>query len=219
MTTNISVVSNDEVLHASSIPMGGDTFVDLLTNYLIRDFYGSSEDKTIGISTKPKLEDPSALQRLHEASTTALHELSNKSRSQVNIPYLSIDLETRQPKHLDVGVARSIVYTEVETYIINRLVDYLENNSTVLSPSLPRPTDLSTLFSSALASAMENTSQTPQSLRAILLVGGGARIPLVQTSVKHAVGLVAGDMFLERLVMPEGEMGEELAVLGASLRG
>ena len=220
LRTNISVVSNDEVLHASSIPIGGDTFVNLLANSLIRDFYGSDEDisKTIGTSTNPKLEDPSALQRLYEASTTTLHELSNKSRSRVNIPYLSIDLETKQPKHLDVEVARSIVEIEVETHI-HQLVDFLENNSTVLSPSLPKPTDMSTLFSSALASTMENTSQTPQSLRAILLIGGGARIPLVRTALKRAVGLVAGDVFLERLVMPEGEMCEELAVLGAALRG
>lgn len=217
-TTNISVVSNDEVAYSSSFPFGGDTFVDLLTNHLIRGFYGT-EGSHESISTKPTLEDPSAVQRLYEASTTALHELSNKSRSQINIPYLSIDLQTKQPKHLDVGVARSIVDTEVETYIRDKLVDFLSNEDSVLSASMPKPTDLSTLFSSTIASAMERTAQTPFSLRSVLLVGGGSRIPLVRQAMKRAVGQVGGDMFAERLVVPDGEMAEELAVLGAALCG
>jgi hypothetical protein len=35
--------------------------------------------------------------------------------------------------------------------------------------------------------------------------------------MKRGVGQVGGDMFAERLVIPEGEMAEELAVLGAAL--
>ncbi|KAL3767788.1 hypothetical protein ACHAWO_005198 [Cyclotella atomus] len=166
LTTNISVVSNEEVTYSASIPFGGDTFVDLLTSHLIRDFYGTDSSHT-GISTTPTLDDPSALQRIYEASATALNELSNKSRSQINIPYLSIDLQTKQPKHLEVGVARSIVDNEVQSFVRERLVKHLSDaGSASLSASLPKPTDLATLFSSTLASAMEQTSLTPFFLRA-----------------------------------------------------
>jgi hypothetical protein len=172
-TTYISIVSsNKKVFYSASIPFGGDTFVDLLTDHLIRDFYGTtnssgSSSHKNGISTTPSLDDPSALQRIYEASATALHELSNKSRSQINIPYLSIDLQTRQPKHLEVGVPRSIVDKEVETFVRERLVNYLlDGKGSLLSASLPKPTDLATLFSSVLASAMEQVSLTPFSLRA-----------------------------------------------------
>jgi molecular chaperone DnaK len=222
--TSISVVLDKKVLFSSSMPFGGNTFVDLLTNHLIQHFYGNETERNeTSISTLPTLNDPAALQRLYEASVTALHELSNKSRSQINIPYLSIDLQTKQPKHLEIGVPRSIVDTKVEAFVRERLIDYLMNDDTassfVLSNSLPRPTDLSTLFSSALACAMEQTSQTPLSLRAILLVGGGARIPLVRDAMKRGAELVGGDMFASSLVIPEGELVEELAVLGAAVWG
>jgi molecular chaperone DnaK (HSP70) len=223
-TTNVSIVSDGEVIYSSSMPLGGDTFIDCLAAHLIKDFYGSESINTNESdsvpSMKPKLDDPTALQRLHEASTTSLYELSNKSRSQINIPFLSIDLQTKQPKHLDVGVARSIIDTKVESFIRDKLTCYLlETSSTALSKNLPRPTDLSTLFSSTLASAMEFTSSTPFSFRAVLVVGGGARIPLVKDAMKTGVRNLAGDAFLERLIMPDGEMGEELVVLGAALCG
>ena len=223
-TTNVSIVSDGEVIYSSSMPIGGDTFIDCLAAHLIKDFYGSESINTNESdsvpSMKPKLDDPTALQRLHEASTTSLYELSNKSRSQINIPFLSIDLQTKQPKHLDVGVARSIIDTKVESFIRDKLTCYLlETSSTALSKNLPRPTDLSTLFSSTLASAMEFTSSTPFSFRAVLVVGGGARIPLVKDAMKTGVRNLAGDAFLERLIMPDGEMGEELVVLGAALCG
>jgi hypothetical protein len=35
--------------------------------------------------------------------------------------------------------------------------------------------------------------------------------------MKRGAGQVGGDMFTERLVMPEGELAEELVVLGAAL--
>lgn len=203
-----------------SLPLlfGGDTFHDLLQLHLIEEFYGPQNNKNEGISIKPTLDDPCALQKIYEASTTALHELSNKSRSQINIPFLSIDLQTKQPKHLDVGVPRSIVNTAVDMFVRDRLVDYLSDEGK-LSRLLPRPTDLKSLFSSALTTAMERTSNTPYSLRAFLLVGGGARIPLIRDAMKCAVRQVAGDLFLERLVVPEGELGDELAVLGAAVWG
>ncbi|KAL3788262.1 hypothetical protein HJC23_011894 [Cyclotella cryptica] len=241
--TQVSIVSTDNqqyrVVYSSSMPWGAETFVDLLTRHLIHCFYGhnyntamnhdnndndNNHDSAIIPSTKPTLNDPTALQRLYDASTTAMQELSRKTRCQINIPYLSIDMQTRQPKHLEVDVARSIIDAEVESFLRDELVSYLLQNSksstnTILSKNLPPPTDLSTLFSSVVASAMEQTFHTPQSLCAILLVGGGSRIPLVRQAMRRGVANLGGDMFLEQLVMPEGEMGMELTALGAALWG
>ena len=83
---------------------------------------------------------------------------------------------------------------------------------------MPRPTDLASLLSSVLMSAMEGTGLTPMSIRAVLLVGGGSRIPLVRTSVGEAVARLAGDAYCrERLVVPENELAEEIGVLGAAV--
>jgi len=237
-STNVSMVgdNNAEILHSAQLPIGGDTFIDVLVSHLAKGFFdqhGNSDDPTetpASLSSKPSLNDPTALQRLYEAATTAIHELSNKTRSEINIPYLTMDLQTRQPKHLEVGMARNVVDAEVETWIRTKLVPYLQTkvgdnlSPTALSQALPPPTNLSTLFSSAIMSALEQTSHTPHMLRAVLLVGGGARIPLVKNAIREGVGYLAGDAYASggegnRLIIPEGEMGEELGVLGAAVWG
>ncbi len=232
-STSISMVSgNKEVLHSSSFPFGGDTFIDALVSHLIRNFdgfqhkppgSGSGRDDNSTLSSKPSLSDTSALQRLYEASTQAIHELSNKTRSEINIPYLTMDLQTRQPRHLEVGVARAVIESEVETFVSNLLVPYLEKDGK-LSALFPRPTSLSALFSSLIMSTLEATSLTPFNLRGILLIGGGVRIPLVREALKTGVAVLAGDAYANgtkssRLVMPEGELGEEINVIGAALWG
>lgn len=220
--TQVSMVAGDEVLYSSSLPMGGDTYIDLLVSKLISDFFGpgtENDDDSTDLSAKPKLNDPTALQRLHDASTTAVHELSNKTRSEINIPYLTMDLETRKPKHLEIGMSRKVVDAEFESWLKNKLVPHLhqsEISSTSLSQALPPPTNLSSLFSSAIMSALEQTSMTPMQLRAVLVVGGGARVPLIRSSVHESVGYLAGEN--DKLVIPDGELGEELCVLGAQIR-
>ena len=127
-------------------------------------------------------------------------------------------------------MARSVVASKVESWVLSKLVPYLQQQqsegSGSLSQALPPPTNLSSLFSSAIMSSLEQTSHTPHMLRAILLVGGGARIPLVRDSIKEGVGQLAGDAYVsgsggetKRLIMPEGELGEELGVLGAAVWG
>ena len=240
-----------EIVYSASLPFGGDTFIDLLVSYLVHDFYGqqcntekeendSTESSMKALSTRPKLNDPTALQRLHEASTTAIHELSNKTRSEINVPYLTMDIRTLQPRHLKLGVSRNIVNVEMETWIRNKLVPYLmmtKNQETnqqnpsmckVLSSATPPPTNFATLFSSTIMCALEQTSYTPYMLRAILVVGGGARIPLVREAMKEGVGYLAGEAYAvgsgsggkgKKLIMPEGEMCDEISVLGAAVWG
>ncbi len=228
----------EEILYSASIPFGGDTFIDLLVSHLVRDFYGQRQGNEehelaaseINLSTRPKLNDPTALQRLHEASTTAIHELSNKTRTEINVPYLTLDMQTRLPKHLKLGMSRNVVNVEVETWIRTKLVPYLMreqgNNPSmfVLSQATPPPTNLATLFASAIMSALELTSHTPYMLRAILAVGGGSRIPLVREAIREGVENLAGEAYAiggkgKRLIIPEGEMCDELGALGAAVWG
>jgi hypothetical protein len=231
-STSISLVSGDKekVLHSTSLPFGGDTFIDALVSHLIRNFDGfqhdstggdSSEDDHSSLLTKPTLSDKSALQRLYEASTHAVHELSSKTRSEINVPYLTMDLATRQPKHLEVGVARTVVESEVQTFISKSLVPCLKNGD-ALSGAFPTPSTLSALFSSTIMSTLEKTSTTPYNLRAIMLIGGGGRIPLVRNSLKNSVAVLAGDAYAsdrKRLVLPEGDLCNDMIVTGAALWG
>jgi hypothetical protein len=221
-STSISLVNGDkEVLHSMQLEFGGDTFVDALVSHLIRTFDGFKYEPQS--SSKPTLSDTAALQRLYEASTSAVHELSSKTRSEINIPYLTMDLESRQPKHLEVGMARAVVENEVENYISKSLVPALNNKKTnVLSQAFQSPSTLSALFSSVIMSMLEQTAHTPYNLRAILLVGGGSRIPLVRESLKSGVAVLAGDAYVngaegKRLIIPGGEMGDELNVIGAAI--
>jgi len=218
--TQVSMVLGDEVSYSTSLPFGGDTYIDLLVSKLASDFFGPSAENGIDstdLSAKPKLNDPTALQRLYDESTKSVHELSNKTRSEINIPYLTMDLETRQPKHLEVGMSRKVIDNEFESWLEDKLVPHLQQSScsTSLSQALSPPSNLSTLFSSTIMSALEQTSMTPMQLRAVLVVGGGARIPLIQSSMKESVGYLAGE--LDKLVIPEVEVLGELCVLGAQL--
>lgn len=220
-STSISLVNGDkEVLHSMQLEFGGDTFVDALVSHLIRTFDGFKYEPQS--SSKPTLSDTAALQRLYEASTSAVHELSSKTRSEINIPYLTMDLESRQPKHLEVGMARAVVENEVENYISKSLVPALNKEKTMLSQAFQSPSTLSALFSSVIMSMLEQTAHTPYNLRAILLVGGGSRIPLVRESLKSGVAVLAGDAYVngaegKRLIIPGGEMGDELNVIGAAI--
>jgi molecular chaperone DnaK (HSP70) len=222
-----------------TLPFGGNTHINLLVSLLIDNFFGQvsgdinnnsnkNEDDNADtqLGSKPILNDPAALQRLHDASISAIHELSSKTRTNINVPYLSMDATTRQPRHLELDMSRNVVDATVESWIGTKLVPHLQSLSaqsdqSVLSSALPPPTDLTTLLSSIIAHILERTSlNTPFALRAILLVGGGARIPLVRESMTQCVKYLAGDAYTsERLIMPEGEMGDELAVLGAAVWG
>lgn len=233
-STIVSLVIEENVTYSVTLPFGGNTHIDRLVSLLIDVFFGQSsgdssnnkyDNADTQLDSKPILNDLAALQRLNDAAITAIHELSSKTRTDINVPYLSMDTATRQPRHLELDMSRNVVDATVESWIGTKLVPHLQclsqNDQSVLSSALPPPTDLTSLLSSVIAHTLERTSlNTPFALRAILLVGGGARIPLVRESMTQCVEYLAGDAYTsERLIMPEGEMGNELAVLGAAVWG
>ena len=74
-------------------------------------------------------------------------------------------------------------------------------------------------------SSLGQTSHTPHMLRAILLVGGGARIPLVRNSIKEGVGYLSGDAYAngsgggETLDYSGGRDGRGFGCIGSGCLG
>lgn len=239
-STAISVVSSGtmkkEVLYASPLlPVGGETLVDALVSNLIEGFFGPTssdaldDDDVESNDLERRLEDPAALQRIHDAARESVLELSKKTRSQISIPYLTVDSQMK-PRHLEVGVSRTVLEAEMNARLRDLILPRLTTKddgamgveAEALSPSMPPPTNAKSLFASATAKALEATSLSPYALRAVLVVGGGVRSPVFRDAVREALAGLAGEAFAAsvsgggRLVVPEGELAEELVVLGAA---
>ena len=67
---------------------------------------------------------------------------------------------------------------------------------------------------------LEGSGISPFDLHHVLVVGGGARSPLVLKALRGGLGNLAGEQFVQdRLVVPRDEAVEELVVLGAAMMG
>lgn len=214
LVTSISIVQNEKILdHQSLYGFGGETLVESLMNYLSKSFYG------VGYN---EVQDKMGVQRLYDASKDAVMELSSGSRKslgrvQINIPYLSVD-EKMRPKHLDIGVSIKVLDAEFNDMIGSKVVPHYASKQGVLSSFTPNPNDLTGMISSMCMKVFESSGQNPFSFHSVLVVGGGARSPLIQSSIRKAFGTIAGEQFVqEKLVIPKDELIEELTVLGAAL--
>ena len=100
--------------------LGGEVLAEALVGLLVRDFYGAGT-RTADVG------DRMALQRLDDAAREALLELGGEAgqrgRAQVNVPYLGVDGQMR-PRHLDVGVGRTVLEAEVQELVRERAGDY-----------------------------------------------------------------------------------------------
>lgn len=212
-STSISIVRNNQVLHYAHLRgFGGETLVEALMNYIAKSFYG------IGCE---KVQDKMALQRLYDASKDAVIELSsgskkNLGRTQINIPYLSVDDKMR-PKHLNVGVSIKVLEAEMNELVRKTIAGEFAQKQGVLSSFHSNPYDLATLFSSMTMKVLEESGHNPFSLHSVLIVGGGARSPLIQGSIKNGIASISGEQFVQdKFVIPRDELIEELTVLGAA---
>ncbi len=213
-TTSISLVdmSNDEIHHNSTLSgFGGETLVHALMTYMSKSFYGRKFED---------VNDQMGVQRLHDAALGAIMELSSGSKNkhgrvQVNIPYLSVD-EKMQPKHLNMGVSASVLEAEFNDLVAKDVVPKFVDKQDVLSRSMQNPSDLTLLFSSMIMRVFEESNQNPFSLNSLLVVGGGARSPIIQKAIKQACATLAGEQFVQdKVIVPKDELVEELVVLGA----
>jgi molecular chaperone DnaK len=128
--------------------LGGDDFDKLVTDYLMEEFR-----KKEGIDLS---KDPIAMQRLRDASENAKIELSQKQKTNINLPYITTG-ETG-PKFLDIDLTKSKL-----EQLIGDLVE-----STV----------------GPVKQALSDAKLTPKDIDHVLLVGGSTRVPLVQDTVK-----------------------------------
>ena len=133
--------------------LGGDDFDQRIIDWLTEAF---TKENEIDIS-----EDKSALQRLKEAAEKAKIELSGRSSTNINLPYLAVD-EKGKPKHLEVSLTRAK---------FESLIDELIKKT--IGPT---------------KRALKDAGLKPEQIDKILLVGGSTRVPAVQRAIKSMLG-------------------------------
>ncbi|MBP7737408.1 MAG: molecular chaperone DnaK [Spirochaetes bacterium] len=129
--------------------LGGDDFDQRIMEWLMLEF-----KKQTGIDVSG---DKMALQRLKEAAEKAKIELSSKSQTEINIPFLTADQSGA--KHLVMTLSRSKL-----EQLIEDLIDSTKN------PCM---------------SALEDAGMTAGDIDEVILVGGSTRMPAVQELVKR----------------------------------
>jgi molecular chaperone DnaK len=132
--------------------LGGDDFDKRVMDHLVAEF-----KKSEGIDLRS---DPIAMQRLRDASENAKIELSQKSKTNINLPYITTG--PSGPKFLDIDLTRAKF-----EQLIGDLVE-----STV----------------GPVKQALSDAKLTPDKIDHVLLVGGSTRVPLVQETVRKIMG-------------------------------
>ena len=132
--------------------LGGDDFDQRVIEWLVDEF---KKDQGIDLS-----QDPMALQRLKEAAEKAKMELSSRTQTDINLPFITADQSG--PKHLNVTLTRAK---------FEQLVDDLFQR--ILPP---------------MRQALKDAGLDPTKIDEVVLVGGSTRIPKVQDIVKGFFG-------------------------------
>ncbi|MCE5298022.1 MAG: molecular chaperone DnaK [Methanoregulaceae archaeon] len=128
--------------------LGGDDFDKRIMDYLVDEF-----KKKEGVDLRT---DPIAMQRLRDASENAKIELSQKLKTNINLPYITTG--PTGPKFLDMDLSRAKL-----EQLIGDLVE-----STV----------------PPVRQALTDAKMKPEDIHHVLLVGGSTRVPLVQETIK-----------------------------------
>ena len=128
--------------------LGGDDFDQRVMDWLMDEFR-----KKEGVDLRS---DPIALQRLRDASENAKIELSQKSKTTINLPYITSG--PTGPKFLDVDLTRAKL-----EQLIGDLIE-----STV----------------QPVRQALADAKIPAEKIDHVLLVGGSTRVPLVQETIR-----------------------------------
>lgn len=132
--------------------LGGDDFDQKIIEWITSEFRSQS-----GIDVS---NDRMALQRLKEAAENAKKELSQKTDSNINIPFLTADQSG--PKHLNLNLSRSK---------FNQLTEDLVQRTNI-----------------PCQNALKDAGMSASEIDEIILVGGSTRTPAVQELVKSIFG-------------------------------
>ena len=132
--------------------LGGDDWDQLIVNWAADEF-----QKEQGIDLRG---DRQALQRLREAAERAKVELSSVMETEINLPYITADMNG--PKHLLLKLTRS-KFEQLSEKLIARLRDPFNE-------------------------ALKDAGMKASDLNEVILVGGASRMPMVQALVKELTG-------------------------------
>ena len=137
--------------------LGGDDFDNVIVRWLIENFY---QEEGIDLG-----KDKMALQRLREAAEKAKVELSTRSTTLINLPFINAFMESSEdaePKHLKMELTRA------------KLEERLSN----LIEATIQPVN----------QALKDCNLNPNQIERILLVGGSTRTPAVGNAIKKFFG-------------------------------
>ena len=163
--------------------LGGDDFDQVLIDWLVAEF---KRDQGIDLS-----KDSMALQRLKEAAEKAKMELSSRTSTDINLPFITATQEG--PKHLNYQLTRAR---------FEHLVDEL------IQRTIP-----------PMKKALEDAGSgeeglSPDDIDEVVLVGGSTRIPKVQQVVEEFFGQEP-----HRGVNPDEVVAVGAAIQGGVLAG
>ncbi|MBY0448685.1 MAG: molecular chaperone DnaK, partial [Hyphomonadaceae bacterium] len=134
--------------------LGGEDFDNRIVSYLAEEF---RKDKGLDLR-----QDKLALQRLKDEAEKAKKELSSSTQYEVNLPFISMDPNTRQPLHLNLKITRAKFESLVEDLV-----------QKTLAPC---------------KAALKDAGLTAGDIDEVVLVGGMTRMPKIQQVVKEFFG-------------------------------
>ena len=132
--------------------LGGDDFDQILIEWLAAQFKSKE-----GIDLT---KDPMAVQRLKEAAESAKQELSTRTQTDINLPFITAD--NTGPKHLNMTLSRA-KFEELVEPLVKR----------TLQPC---------------RQALKDAGLTASDIDEVILVGGSTRIPRIQVVVQELFG-------------------------------
>ncbi len=132
--------------------LGGEDFDLRVIDYLAEEF---KKENSVDLHN-----DPLALQRLKEAAEKAKIELSNRTQTEINLPYITAD--ATGPKHLVLKLTRAKLESLVED-LVDRTIG-------------------------PCRTALEDAGVSASDIDDVILVGGQTRMPQVQEKVKEFFG-------------------------------
>lgn len=132
--------------------LGGDDFDQVLIDYLADEFKNKE-----GVDLR---KDAMALQRLKDAAEQAKKELSTKTQTEVNLPYITATADGA--KFLLETITRA-KFEQLIDKLVHRTVEPCEK-------------------------ALKDSGYSRDEIDEVILVGGSTRIPLVQETVKKIFG-------------------------------
>lgn len=157
-TFDVSIIEMGEDVQqvlatAGNNRLGGDDFDQRIINWIVDEF-----KKAEGIDLS---QDKMAGQRLKDAAEKAKIELSSRTTTSINIPFITVDA-SGTPKHLDLTLTQA-KFNELTADLVEATMGPVRQ-------------------------ALSDSGLSASELDKVLMVGGSSRIPAVQEAVKKLIG-------------------------------